>query len=104
MSSMNFDGTSKCVCFTGMKGAVSTRIGLCLGVLTLLVSCTKKNPEAVASAPQPSASATHAAAAPQPREVAATPDVCTLLTAEEISAIQGEAFKAAKPSSSSRPG
>src|SRR5205807_4541201 len=68
------------------------------------VSCTKKSPEAVASAPQPSASATHAAAAPQPREVAATPDVCTLLTAEEISTVQGEAFKAEKPSSSSQPG
>ncbi len=92
--------------FTGMKRAASSRIGLCLGLFTLLVACSKKTPEAAAPTPQPSTSTSvsRTAATPKPEDPAVANYACTLLTPEEIAAVQGEPFKATKASSSSQPG
>jgi hypothetical protein len=90
--------------FTGMKRAASSRIGLCLGLFTLLVACSKKTPEAAAPTSQPSASVSRTAATPKPQDPAVAAYACTLLTPEEIAAVQGEPFKATKASSSSQPG
>ncbi len=92
--------------FTDMKRAASCRIGLLLGVLALLVSCSKETPEAAAPTPQPSTSPNLSRAATTPKQEEAAPDsyACSLLTPEEIAAVQGEPSKATKPSSNSQSG
>ena len=73
-------------------------------LISLLVfaaaSCSKpKVPELAISTPQPTATLLPAS----PAKVAG-PDACTLLTKEETQAVQGEAFKDAKPSQNSGAG
>jgi len=87
-----------------MKCAAACRLGLVLGAIVLLVACSKKTPEAAAPTPKPSTSVARATAVPKPEDATASAYACTLLTSEEIAAVQGEVFKASKPSSSSQPG
>lgn len=78
----------------------------------LIAACSKpKTPEtASSSTPQPTATATKIATTPAPAP-ATTPDdsassayACSLLTPEEIAAVQGEPFKATKASHGNVPG
>jgi len=89
-----------------MKRAACSRIGFCLGLFALLVACSKKMPDAAAPTPQPSTSTTVSptAATPKPEDPAVAAYACSLLTPEEIAAVQGEPFKATKASSSAQPG
>jgi hypothetical protein len=89
-----------------MKRAASCRIGLFLGLFALLVSCSKKTPEPAAPTPKPGTSASPATTTTTPKQEDAAPNAyaCTLLTPEEIAAVQGEPFKATKPSSNSQSG
>ena len=81
-----------------MKSALRWQIGTLLGLIGLLAGCSKKAPEAAAPPPQPSASVTRSATTPKPEETGAAAYACTLLTAEEIAAVQGEPFQSTKPS------
>jgi hypothetical protein len=78
---------------------MTRRFGIAAALCCLLgfvvVSCSKPNPSANATA-QPTASP---AASQAPGDYA-----CTLLTKEEIAAVQGEPFKATKPSEKSAAG
>ncbi|HVF71319.1 MAG TPA: hypothetical protein VM940_06895 [Chthoniobacterales bacterium] len=93
-----------------MKRGVYRQIGLCLGLIGLAAGCSKKSPEAAAPSPQPKASAPATAAVrsstmtPAPQDPAAAGFACTLLTPEEVAAVQGEAPKATKASAGSGPG
>ena len=90
-----------------MTRADSHRLALLLGGLALLIACSKTAPQLAVPTPQPSTSVAPATAIPKPEEsttTTASDYACTLLTAEEIAAVQGEAFKATKPSSSSQSG
>jgi hypothetical protein len=77
-----------------------------------IVACSKpRTPEtASSSTPQPSATAAKIATTPQPATTAKPEDpaaaayACGLLTPEEIAAVQGEPFKATKPSQGNVPG
>ena len=92
-----------------MKRAVFRTIGLSLGLAGLIAGCSKKAPDAAAPPPaQPSATASTStstvAAAPKKEDSAAAAAACSLLTSEEIAAVQGEPFKATKASAGSAPG
>ena len=86
----------------GMHIAVATLIALAaLGSS----GCSKsKAPEASNQSPRPAASVSKPAVSPKAEDAAATGYACTLLTAEEIAAVQGEPFKATRPSAGPGPG
>jgi hypothetical protein len=65
-----------------------------VALVALAASCSKPNPAAVtvAASPSPSAATASATSTPAAENVA-----CTLLTKEDLEAVQGEAFKDTKP-------
>ena len=75
-----------------------------LGAIGLSGCSKSKTPEASAQSPQPAASVSKPAASPKTEDPATTGYACTLLTSEEIAAVQGEAFKSARPSAGPGPG
>ena len=80
-----------------MKRVVRRQIGMCLALVGLFAACSKKTPEAAAPPPQASPAVTRSVTTPTPTDPAAA-YACTLLTPEEIAAVQGEPFKSTKAS------
>jgi hypothetical protein len=90
--------------FNGMKRGLHLVL-VTLAALAVIGSCSKpKEPEASAQSPQPAASVSKPDASSKVQDPAANAYACTLLTAEEIAAVQGEPFKATRPSSGPGPG
>jgi len=91
--------------FNGMKRGLHVALVTLTALAAIGVSsCSKsKEPEASAQSPQPASSVSKPAVSPK-AEDSANAYACTLLTAEEIAAVQGEPFKATKPGSGPGPG
>jgi hypothetical protein len=84
-----------------------SRLTISLALFTIAAAgCSKSDkPELPTATPQPSASATQSAAPSASSEAAGGGAfACTLLTKEEIAAVQGEPFKDSKPSQKSSGG
>ena len=75
-------------------------------LVTAAAGCSKsKAPEAATATPQPKSSSQPSASSPAAQEETGSGGyACTLLTKEEIEAVQGEPFKSTKPSQKSGAG
>ena len=101
-SPRNFDGTRNRVWLRRMNRQLHRRIAplLCLAALSLFACSKSKSPDVASTTPSPSparsAATTVATSTSSP---AAAPDsfACSLLTKEDIQAVQGEAFEGTKP-------
>lgn len=98
---MSFDECAIRVCFTGMKSRIRQQLPSLLGLsaMVFLAGCSRSDKaDSVAATPQPTASSKQPgpSASPAKTEAFAGTDACTLLTKEEIQAVQGEPFKDTK--------
>jgi hypothetical protein len=95
-----FDETAIFVWLKAMAHRFRWRVIL-IAALVAASGCSKPQPPVVTSSPLPSPSAAAVAAAPTASNPSTPPAdnfACTLLTTEEIQAVQGEPVKSTKPS------
>jgi hypothetical protein len=94
-----FDEIPFRVWLTGMKHRVRLQFTILATLLGLAAaSCSKPKPLVSSAQPSPAPpSASQPSATPSSSGTDAGGDACTLLTTEEIQAVQGEAFKNTKP-------
>jgi hypothetical protein len=98
---MSFDESAIHVCFTGMKSRICQQFPILVGLsaVVFLAGCSKADKaDSVSATPQPTAHSKQPgpSASPAKTEAFAGTDACTLLTKEEIQAVQGEPFKDTK--------
>jgi hypothetical protein len=95
-----FDETAIFVWLKAMAHRFRWRV-IVIAALVAASGCSKPQPPDVTSSPSPSPSAAAVASAPTASNPSTPPAdnfACTLLTTEEIQAVQGEPFKSTKPS------
>lgn len=100
---MRFDEGSIRVCLVRMKSQISRPLAVLMALVALiaLAACSKSdNRDASVATPQPAASPQQPGPSSPAANTVSSPgfDACTLLTREEVQAVQGEPFKESKGS------